>query len=63
MERPTYVVTAVGPLGESGHSNTSSVTPSEDAIRPEAPENLLAVERNAQADLTWEKSKQLITTP
>ncbi|WP_418037497.1 pectinesterase family protein [Paenibacillus xylanilyticus] len=51
----TYVVTAVGPLGESGHSNISSVTPSEDAIRPEAPENLLAVARNAQADLTWEK--------
>lgn len=49
----TYVVTAIGSLGESGNSNTSSVTPSEDAVRPEMPENLMAVARNAQADLTW----------
>ncbi|WFR60930.1 pectinesterase family protein [Paenibacillus amylolyticus] len=51
----TYVVTAVGPLGESSNSNTSSVTPSEDAVRPDMPENLMAVARNAQADLTWDE--------
>jgi len=48
-----YVVTATGPLGESGPSNQAAVTPSEDAVKPEAPAGLAATQRNAQIDLEW----------
>ncbi|WP_339278182.1 pectinesterase family protein [Paenibacillus sp. FSL W8-0426] len=50
----SYVITATGPLGESGPSNLVQVTPSEDAVRPDAPENLQALARDSQAKLTWQ---------
>lgn len=49
-----YVVTAVGPTGESGVSNQTSASPSEHAVKPEAPSGVTAEARNAQADLTWQ---------
>jgi len=48
-----YVVTASGTLGESVPSNQASATPSEDAVKPEAPSGLAATPRNAQAELRW----------
>ncbi|MGF9696132.1 pectinesterase family protein [Paenibacillus sp. MABNR03] len=53
-----YVVTASGASGESGPSNRVEVTPSEDAVKPEAPQELQAKSRNAQADLHWQPVEQ-----
>ncbi|WP_426448057.1 pectinesterase family protein [Paenibacillus sp. S-38] len=52
-----YVVTATGPTGESGPSGQIAVTPSEDAVKPEAPAGLTAQARSTQADLTWQPSE------
>ncbi|CAM3376619.1 pectinesterase family protein [Marinicrinis lubricantis] len=49
-----YVVTAVGPTGESGYSNQAAATPSESAIRPQAPSGVQVKARNSQAELSWD---------
>ncbi len=49
-----YIVTASGQSGESGPSNQVSVTPSEDAVKPETPAGLTAGVRSTQADLAWQ---------
>ncbi|WP_199621103.1 pectinesterase family protein [Paenibacillus alkalitolerans] len=56
-----YVVTAVGPTGESGPSNQVIVTPSENAVKPEAPRGLQAKARSTQADLTWEAVEHAVS--
>ena len=48
-----YVVTAVSDLGESDPSNQVRVTPSVNAVKPQAPTELTGLSRNTQADLTW----------
>ncbi|MEO2203499.1 pectinesterase family protein [Paenibacillus pabuli] len=53
-----YVVTALGASGESGPSNKVEVTPSEDAVKPEAPEELQGKPRDAQAELAWQPVEQ-----
>ncbi|ULL17083.1 hypothetical protein DVH26_23145 [Paenibacillus sp. H1-7] len=49
-----YVVIAHGESGDSGNSNEVTVTPSESAIKPEAPAALKTDARNTQADLSWQ---------
>lgn len=48
-----YVVTATGTTGESGASNQTSASPSEEAVKPQAPAGLTAIARSSQADLAW----------
>ncbi|MEK5026081.1 pectinesterase family protein [Paenibacillus sp. FSL M7-1046] len=52
-----YVITAVALSGESGNSNEISITPSASAVKLPAPEQLAAVSRNAQLELSWNAVK------
>ncbi|WP_238540597.1 pectinesterase family protein [Paenibacillus mucilaginosus] len=56
-----YVVTASGTTGESGPSNQVTVSPSEDAVKPEAPAGLTAGARSTQVDLSWQPAERANT--
>ncbi|WP_397376702.1 pectinesterase family protein [Paenibacillus sp. p3-SID867] len=56
-----YVVTAVSHLGESDPSNQVRVTPSVNAVKPQAPAELAGLSRHTQADLTWQQVEHAVT--
>ncbi|WP_181469964.1 pectinesterase family protein [Paenibacillus sp. MDMC362] len=56
-----YVVTAVSEFGESDPSNQVRVTPSVNAVKPQAPMELAGLGRHTQADLTWQPVEHAVT--
>lgn len=55
------MVTAVSEFGESDPSNQVRVTPSVNAVKPQAPAELAGLGRHTQADLTWQPVEHAIT--
>ncbi|WP_224721618.1 pectinesterase family protein [Paenibacillus vietnamensis] len=56
-----YVVTAVSELGESDPSNQVRVTPSVNAVKPQAPKGLTGLGRHTQADLAWQPVERAVS--